>query len=610
MANLSFVQIAGLTGNTNFAFSFPYISKADIHVKIATVETFAFTWLNASTVQLTVPLAGNALVEIRRLTPNATQAVIFNNGSSLTQSDLNNSDLQKLYINQEIIDFESNAITLDSAGKWDAQSKVIENLGTPTNAPDAATKAYVDSSFGLSPGGHAIGAHSDSVSTTLAKGDLLVVKDEGSGVLKYDKIAVGSNGQVIVPDSAVTTGMRWVQLGQVATVGGTPDVITLTPTPVITSYVAGQDFWFVASGANTVNVTVAVSGLSALAVTKNGTVALLPGDIAANSLVHIRCDGTRFQILSLSMANLASPNIVTGTVSANPAAALGIAPKQYVDAAISHVNEFRLTLSTGVPVTTADVLAAGTLFCTPYVGNRMALYDGTLWNMRASAEFSLALTLTNAAVYDVFCFDNAGVPTLELLVWTNSTTRATALVYQDGVLVKSGATTRRYLGTLNASATNQTEDSYLRRYLWNYYNRAIRPMAFLKTATWVYTNSAYQQAGADTNAQLSVVIGLQEDEVAVQISASCNGTNAGCQLSVAVGLDSTTAPAAKGMFPQCFIHVVGNPEQLFAFWKGFTGIGRHALVWLEYSTAGTNTWQGDQGSPSTMQSGITGSVRG
>lgn len=178
MANLSFVQLAGLTGNTNFAFSFPYLSKADIHVKIATVETFAFTWLNASTITLTVPLPGNATVEIRRLTPNATQTVIFNNGSSLTQDDLNNSDLQKLYLDQEMIDFEVNAISLDSAGKFDAQSKVIENVATPTGTNDAATKAYVDSSFGVSPGGHSIGSHIDSVSTSLVKGDLLVIKDE------------------------------------------------------------------------------------------------------------------------------------------------------------------------------------------------------------------------------------------------------------------------------------------------------------------------------------------------------------------------------------------------------------------------------------------------
>jgi hypothetical protein len=81
----------------------------------------------------------------------------------------------------------------------------------------------------------------------------------------------------------------------VATVGGTADAITLTPSPAITAYVAGQTFQFIASGANTTAVTVAVSGLaSPKAITKNGTTALVAGDIPSASMVTITYDGTRF----------------------------------------------------------------------------------------------------------------------------------------------------------------------------------------------------------------------------------------------------------------------------------------------------------------------------
>lgn len=83
----------------------------------------------------------------------------------------------------------------------------------------------------------------------------------------------------------------------VGTVGGTADVITLTPSPAIASYVAGQLFSFVASGANTTNVTVNVSGLGAKAITKNGTSALIAADIPSGFLVTIRYDGTRFQLV-------------------------------------------------------------------------------------------------------------------------------------------------------------------------------------------------------------------------------------------------------------------------------------------------------------------------
>lgn len=77
------------------------------------------------------------------------------------------------------------------------------------------------------------------------------------------------------------------------------------------------------------------------------------------------------------------------------------------------INDFRLSLTTGVPITTSDVVAATTIYCTPYSGNQISLYDGAQWNVISSAQFSLALgTLTNVTMYDVFCYNNSGVPTL------------------------------------------------------------------------------------------------------------------------------------------------------------------------------------------------------
>lgn len=80
----------------------------------------------------------------------------------------------------------------------------------------------------------------------------------------------------------------------VGTVGGTADEITLTPSPAITAYAAGQQFYFIAGGTNTTNVTVAISGLTAKAITKNGTTALVAGDIRSGQIVLMTYDGTRF----------------------------------------------------------------------------------------------------------------------------------------------------------------------------------------------------------------------------------------------------------------------------------------------------------------------------
>lgn len=80
----------------------------------------------------------------------------------------------------------------------------------------------------------------------------------------------------------------------VSTVGGTADAITLTASPAITAYVAGQRVQFLASGANTTAVTVAINGLAAKAITKNGATALIAGDIPSGSMVTITYDGTQF----------------------------------------------------------------------------------------------------------------------------------------------------------------------------------------------------------------------------------------------------------------------------------------------------------------------------
>jgi hypothetical protein len=89
--------------------------------------------------------------------------------------------------------------------------------------------------------------------------------------------------------------------------GGTADVITASAAPDITAYAAGQTFRFIASGANTTNVTINIDGLGAKAITKAGAVALAAGDIVSGAVLEIVYDGTRF-VLSNSnvLANIAT----------------------------------------------------------------------------------------------------------------------------------------------------------------------------------------------------------------------------------------------------------------------------------------------------------------
>ena len=256
---------------------------------------------------------------------------------------------------------------------------------------------------------------------------------------------------------------------------------------------------------------------------------------------------------------------------------------------LAQIQDFRLTLTSGTPVTTSDVTSAGTVYCAPYKGNAIALYDGTNWNIRTSAEFSLALSgLTSGKPYDVFCYDNAGTPTLEFLVWTDDTTRATALASQDGVLVKSGAATRRYLGTFYTTGTTTTEDSATKRFLYNYYHRVARPMTKTdSTASWTYATTSYRQANNAAANQVEAIQGVAEDRVLIDVSSTSAMTSAGYSSCPAgVGIDSTSSSSHTRLSTTSAIYAAAGGLSI-AEYRGIPAAGYHKYVWLE--TGATNT---------------------
>ena len=271
----------------------------------------------------------------------------------------------------------------------------------------------------------------------------------------------------------------------------------------------------------------------------------------------------------------------------------------------------RLTLTTAVPVTISDVTAATTLYFTPYLGNRIALYDGSnYWAARSFSEISISLAgLTQDINYDIFLYDNAGAAAARSPVaWTNSTTRATALTTQNGVPVKSGATTDRYVGTIRMTNTGQTEDSKAKRFVWNMYNRRVRFMQVLPIVdSYAYTTATIRQMNADTANQLDFVRGLDEDAVAAfGVQLGTNST-AGVGFRGGIGLDATNA--FNGTPGLAVAPVSGYTCEIASRYNGMPGIGRHFLSLNEVSVAsGTTTWYGDNGSPTIFQAGITGEV--
>lgn len=274
----------------------------------------------------------------------------------------------------------------------------------------------------------------------------------------------------------------------------------------------------------------------------------------------------------------------------------------------------RLSLTTAVPVTTADVTAATTLYFALYKGNRIALYTGSAWVVSAIAQLSLAVPATTDTMYDAFVDYNDGTPQLVALAWTNDTTRATALTTQDGVLVKTGDTQQRYVGSFRTTGVSgQTEDSFAKRFVWNYYNRVPRQMRVIEgTDNWDYTTATWRQARGQAANQLAFIVGVAEVPLSASVHGISKNDTGGSTFAVAVGLDSTSAPTTGnvGMYGvSVAANVLGPVSSSLTV---YPAVGYHFAAWLEYAitTTNTQTWYGDNGNGALYQTGISGSIDG
>jgi hypothetical protein len=215
----------------------------------------------------------------------------------------------------------------------------------------------------------------------------------------------------------------------------------------------------------------------------------------------------------------------------------------------NRIMNARLSLESGVPVSTGNQSAKTILYYVPYNGNRVTLYNISRsgWELHnLSSQLSLSLgTLTSGRPYDVFLYDTSGTKALELTSWASDSGRATGIIFQDSVYARSGALDRRYVGTIRTSTATTTEDTETQRFVWNMYN---------KEPEFLFTNPGYNDNDADTTytltgasvtvlnggtgAKTEMMCGLPT-VVEVQVRL-CGNASAGGGLSVGVGIDQTS----------------------------------------------------------------------
>ena len=146
MAN-TYVDYTATAAQTDFPFSFSYLKAEHVKVEINGVDTAAFSIVTSPSNKVVLNSGATAgqIVRVRRSSQPDTNLVDFENGSVLTETELDFAYQHNRFLNEELAELNEASLQIGPGGTdWDAKSNKILNVSTPTLTSDAATKNYVD----------------------------------------------------------------------------------------------------------------------------------------------------------------------------------------------------------------------------------------------------------------------------------------------------------------------------------------------------------------------------------------------------------------------------------------------------------------------------------
>lgn len=289
----------------------------------------------------------------------------------------------------------------------------------------------------------------------------------------------------------------------------------------------------------------------------------------------------------------------------------------------------RVSLTSGVAVTTSDVAGAPTVYYVPSAGNRVPIYDGSAVLSKGVGS-GLALSLDadsghagyhqSGRNFDIFVAMDAGVVRLgtgpswnsgavsgsdtvrgsgagstELEIfeglWVNKNTITIRFGSASGNTVSVPARRATYVGSIRTTANGQTDDTQEKRLVYNAYNQAIRALSRREpAASWTYAAAlTWRQQNANANNKFDVLAGLGGSYIDITQMGRAAGSVA-IAVNVGVGIDVTNADfSSYSRVTVASSTVFGYPEASYA---GYVPIGYHYYALLERTDTATATFYG------------------
>jgi hypothetical protein len=250
----------------------------------------------------------------------------------------------------------------------------------------------------------------------------------------------------------------------------------------------------------------------------------------------------------------------------------------------------RLTLTTLKPVMDADATAQTTVYYTPFVGNNLPIYNGSIFVDYAFSQLSLALNTTdntNGNIYDIFAWNDAGTlrigtgpawttatagsgargtgaGTTELAVTNGLYTNANSITLRNGGTSYAGIAANRatFLGSVYMTANGQTAMAFRPNAaaggtnnilgLDNAYNRVMyRAQCRDSTASWTYASATWRAANNNNSNRITVLDCLGRTRVETCYSQYAASAILDAAAAIGVNQNSNSATPVLSSFIIC-----------------------------------------------------------
>jgi|DEB0MinimDraft_10_1074344.scaffolds.fasta_scaffold04492_2 hypothetical protein len=226
----TYVDYTATAAQTDFAFTFPYLEDEHVIVEIdgSPISSSLFSLVTSPSTKIVLNSGATAgqIVRVRRKSQPGVDLVDFENGSVLTESELDRAYLHNRYLNEEIGELNDASLQKEVGGTdWDAGGSKIKNVGAPTLTADATTKQYVDDKVNqLSSGASAPPTKWVFTGDAGANTTYSVTGAEVNGDTAYD---VSVDGSVLEPTTDYTVDPDTDTLTIVNTLSGGEDIVVI-----------------------------------------------------------------------------------------------------------------------------------------------------------------------------------------------------------------------------------------------------------------------------------------------------------------------------------------------------------------------------------------------